>query len=265
MTAAANDAANNIWDPAQYLKFADERTRPALDLLARVPAETPESVADLGCGAGNVTRLLAARWPGAQIVGVDSSDAMLAKARAQLPDATFVRGDLARWRPGAPLDVLYSNAALHWLSDHARLFPALMETLKPGGVLAVQMPRPLEQPSHVEMAKAAEAGPWRTKAVPALPAYPRHAVAEYHDWLNPLSRGLDIWETIYTHALKGEDAVVEWTKGAALSPVLAALADKTEREGFLAEYKKRLRAAYPPRADGTTLFPFRRLFIVAAK
>lgn len=254
----------DAWNPAQYLKFADERTRPALDLLARVPHDGARTVVDLGCGAGNVTALLARRWPGARVTGIDSSDAMLAKARAAHPTIEFAAGDLAAFRPDAPVDVLYSNAALHWLSDHARLFPALMDGLAPGGVFAAQMPRPTEQPSHVLMALSAAAGPWRAKATAALPRYPQHAVADYYDWLAPRAQILDIWETIYIHALKGEDAVVEWTKGTALRPVLAALSPE-EQEGFLADYRARLRAAYPRRPDGTTLFPFRRLFIVAVR
>ncbi len=253
----------DVWNPAQYLKFADERMRPALDLLARVDHDTPRTAVDLGCGAGNVTAFLAKRWPGARVTGVDSSEAMLVKARAAHPTIEFVAGDLAAFRPGAPVDILYSNAALHWLADHARLFPALMDALAPGGALAVQMPRPTEQPSHVLMAESAAAGPWRAKAVAALPRYPQHAVADYYDWLAARARTLDIWETTYVHVLKGKDAVAEWTKGTALRPVLAAL-DDGEREGFLADYRRRLAAAYPPRPDGTTLFPFRRLFLVAA-
>lgn len=253
-----------LWDPGQYLKFADERTRPARELLARVPLESPGTIYDLGCGPGNSTALLAARWPTAQLVGVDSSTEMLAKARAQRPDIEWCQVDLAAWVPPAPAEVLYSNAALHWLPDHGALFPKLALALAPGGALAVQMPRNFGEPSHVAMAEAAAAGPWRAKAEAAIGRRPLHPVAAYYDWLAPHVRAVDLWETTYLHVLAGDDPVVEWTKGTALRPVLAAL-DDNERAGFLADYAARLRRAYPKRADGKTLFPFRRLFVVAVR
>lgn len=252
------------WDPAQYLKFADERARPAFDLLARVTAESPQSVFDLGCGPGNVTALLCRRWPGARVVGVDSSEAMLAQARANHPGIEFVAADLARFRPVDPADVIVANAALHWLSDHARLFPALAHALAPGGTLAVQMPMSSRQASHTLLAESAQAGPWRVQASAALPRYSEHEPAAYYGWLAGVCRTVDIWETVYLHALAGEDAVVEWIKGAALRPVLAVL-DEGERAGFLADYRARVAQAYPRLTNGTTLYPFRRLFIVATK
>jgi trans-aconitate 2-methyltransferase len=250
------------WDPAQYLKFGGERARPALDLLARVPTPSPGTVFDLGCGPGTVTALLERRWPEARIVGVDRSEPMLAEARAKHPGIEFVRADIAAFVPDAPADVIVSNAALHWLSDHARLFPALVRALAPGGILAVQMPHVNRQPSHLLMAESARAGPWRTKAEAALPRYPDHGAADYYGWLAPACRTVDIWETVYLHALSGDNAVSEWMKGAALRPILAVL-DDAEREGFLADYRARLARSYPRRADGVTLFPFRRLFVVA--
>lgn len=252
------------WDPGQYLKFADERTRPARELLARVPIESPGVVYDLGCGPGNSTALLATRWPRARLVGVDSSAEMLAEARARHPAVEWQQADLAAWRPSAAADVLYSNAALHWLPDHDRLFPALARALAPGGTLAVQIPRNFDAPSHVAMAEAAAAGPWRAKAETAIGRKPLHPVAAYYDWLAPQVRAVDAWETTYVHVLAGDDPVVEWTKGTALRPVLAALT-ADERAGFLADYAARLRLAYPKRADGKTLFPFRRLFVVAVR
>ena len=250
------------WDPAQYLKFADERTRPALDLLARVGAETPKTVFDLGCGPGNVTALLRHRWPDARVTGVDRSEAMLAEARAHHPGIEFVAADIATFRPETPADAIVSNAALHWLSDHAALFPALARVLAPGGTLAVQMPHVNDQPSHLLMTESARSGPWRAQALAALPRYPHHAPADYYGWLAGSCRTVDIWETVYLHALSGPDAVAEWMKGAALRPLLAALSPQ-EQAGFLADYRARLAKEYPRQPNGTTLFPFRRLFIVA--
>jgi trans-aconitate 2-methyltransferase len=238
--------------------------RPALDLLARVPLTAPATIYDLGCGAGNVTKLLADRWPGAAVTGVDGSPAMLATARAAAPAVTWQEADLGSWRPPRPADLLFSNAALHWLDDHERLFPRLIAELAAGGVLAVQMPRNHGAPSHTEMVAAAEAGPWRAGLRPALRARPVAEPAVYRDILRPHVAQLDIWETEYLHELTGDNPVVEWTRGSALKPLLDAL-EEPHRSAFLAEYAGRIRRAYPPRPDGRTLLPFRRLFVVAIR
>jgi trans-aconitate 2-methyltransferase len=252
------------WDPAKYLEFADHRLRPALDLLARVPAASPAVVHDLGCGAGNVTRLLRERWPGGAVTGVDRSAAMLAAARAVAPEVTWVQGDIGAWRGPRPADVVFSNAALHWLDNHPALFPRLVDGLTSGGVLAVQMPRNHGAASHTEMVAAAEAGPWRERLRPVLRARPVAEPAVYYDLLASRVSRLDIWETEYLHVLEGHNPVVEWTRGSALKPLLDAL-EEPERSGFLAEYSARIARAYPRRTDGRTLLPFRRLFIVAVR
>jgi len=250
------------WDPAQYLKFGDYRLRPALDLLGRVPANEPTEVYDLGAGAGNVTRLLRERWPGAHVTGVDDSPEMLAKAGAAEPSTTWQLADLATWAPSRPADVIYSNAALHWVDDHRRLFPALLDVLAPGGTLAVQMPRNFAAPSHTLIADAARSGPWRAKLEPLLRPAPVADPSFYHDLLAPLASSLDIWETEYLHVLRGADPVKEWVKGTWLRPLLDAL-DEAERPAFESRYADMLRVPYPPRLDGRTLFPFRRIFLVA--
>jgi trans-aconitate 2-methyltransferase len=252
------------WDPAKYLEFAGPRLRPAIDLLARVPLAAPAAVYDLGCGAGNVTKLLVERWPGAAVTGVDGSPAMLATARAAAPAVTWQQADLGAWRPPRPADLLYSNAALHWLDGHERLFPRLMADLASGGVLAVQMPRNHGAPSHTEMVAAAAAGPWRERLAPHLRTRPVAEPSVYHDILAPHAARLDIWETEYLHVLEGENPVVEWTRGSALKPLLDAL-EEPHRSAFLAEYAMRIARAYPPRPSGRTLFPFRRLFFVATR
>lgn len=252
------------WDPTQYLKFADHRLRPALDLLARIGAEEPGSVHDLGCGAGNVTKLLAERWPKARVTGVDSSMAMLEKARLVAPRIAFVHAELAHWRTAEPTSVIYSNAALHWLHDHATLFPRLMEQLAPGGWLAIQMPRNHRAASHTMMLEAAEAGPWKAKLAGVEGIRPVHDPDAYYRMLAPLAAKLDIWECEYLQVLEGPNPVVEWTKGTGLRPYLDAL-DDAARKGFLAAYAERIAAAYPPQPDGRTLFPFRRIFIVAER
>jgi trans-aconitate 2-methyltransferase len=250
------------WDPAQYLKFAGPRLRPALDLLQRIDVEAPGVVYDLGAGAGNVTRLIKARWPAAQVIGVDSSAEMLAKAAAENPGIEWQRADLADWRPSRPADVIYSNAALHWLDNHRELLVALLDALTPGGVLAVQMPRNFGAKSHTSITETALDGPWRGVLEPLLRPSPVAEPAVYYDLLAPRAAALDIWETEYLQVLDGPNPVKEWTKGTWLSPLLAAL-EEPERSRFEAAYGERVAKAYPPRRDGKTLFPFRRMFVIA--
>ncbi len=251
------------WDPERYLSFGAERLRAAADLLARVPLTAPDSVADLGCGPGNATRLLADRWPGAQIFGLDRSPQMLAEARRSGPGATWVEADLATWRPHDRLDLLYANASLQWLDRHDILFPRLMTFLRPRGVLAVQMPRNFAAPSHTLLRETAAEGPWAERLAGVLRTDPVGAPAFYFDLLAGAASCLDIWETEYLHALKGADPVLDWTRGTALGPVAEALA-RDEMAAFEAAYAERLRMAYPRGPDGLTLYPFRRLFIVSA-
>ena len=273
------------WDPNQYLKFTDHRLRPALDLLAQIPLTEARSVYDLGCGPGNITRLLAERWPGARVVGVDSSPDMLAKARQEAPRAqarmetpraqarmeaasvAFEQADIAHWSPPAPADLLFSNATLHWLDDHAALLPRLAAQLTPGGVLAIQMPDNRTSPSHLLMEEAAATGPWHETLARLRPVYgSMQSPDAYYRILAPVVRHVDIWETTYLHVLPestgGDNPVVEWTKGTALRPYLDAL-EEPERGAFLAAYAVRIAAAYPRQPDGRTLLPFRRIFMMA--
>lgn len=252
------------WNPEQYLKFSQPRFRPAQDLLARVTAEAPQNVFDLGCGAGNVTQLLASRWPAAHITGIDSSAEMIAEAAKTSSDITWKQASVAGWQAPSPADLVYSNAALHWLPEHATLFPALMQQLAPGGTLAVQMPRNFGAPSHTLIWETVGARAWRG----SFDHIPRQSpVAEprfYYESIAPFASQVDIWETEYLQILEGKDPVKEWTKGTWLKQFLEAL-DPAERPDFEEDYAQRLRAAYPPLANGKTLFPFRRLFIVATR
>jgi trans-aconitate 2-methyltransferase len=249
------------WDPRQYLKFSDHRLRPALDLLAQIPLDSARSVYDLGCGPGNITRLLAERWPGAQVVGVDSSAEMLVKARQEAPGIPFIQAGIEQWSPAAPADLLFTNSTLQWLDDHARLFPRLLAQLAPQGVLAVQMPHNHDAPSHAAMREAAEEGPWRARLRDVRSIRPVGTPADYYRILAPVARQIDIWETEYLHVLEGDNPVVEWTKGTGLRPYLDALKEP-ERGAFLAAYAARIAALYPKQPDGRTLLPFKRLFIL---
>ena len=256
------------WDPGQYQKFSDHRLRPALELLDRVPLRSPRVIYDLGCGTGEVTRVIAERWPAARVYGLDSSAQMLQKAGSEPSGVRWIEGDVRTWRPDESPDLIYSNAALQWVGEHEQLFPRLFGLLGVGGCLAVQMPLSWDAPSHRLMRETLEnGGPSGTPlGTPELArAVGRKWVAdaaEYYDLLADLATSLDVWETEYLQVLEGEDPVLEWVKGTGLRPILNGLAD-AEREPFLAEYRRRLHAAYPARADGRTLYPFRRLFIVA--
>jgi trans-aconitate 2-methyltransferase len=252
------------WDPEPYLRYRDHRTRPAIDLLARIALGAPARIADLGCGPGNSTALLARRWPDAAVTGVDSSAAMLAKARTSATRANWLQADLADWTPALPFDLLFSNAALQWLPDHAELLPRLFAHLAPGGALAIQMPRNFGAPAHVLLRALAAEGPWAGRLETAPLREPVGSPAWYFDLLAPSAAALDIWETEYLQVLDGDDPVLAWTRGTALRPVQAALT-ADELAAFEADYRARLCAAYPKRPDGRTLFPFRRLFIVACR
>jgi len=252
------------WDPSQYLAYGDERSRPAMDLLARVPTAMPRLVADLGCGPGNSTALLAQRWPCSRLIGVDSDPAMLARAHRDGPDAEWIQADIADWQPRAAPDVIFSNAALHWLPGHATLLPRLLGMLADGGALAVQMPRNHAAPSHVLLRETAEDGPWAAALNGVLEDAPVAAPETYARWLTPHATRLDIWETTYLHRLTGADPVLSWVRGSALRPVLDRLSSDQANK-FERDYAARLRDAYPPEPDGITLFPFRRLFIIALR
>jgi trans-aconitate 2-methyltransferase len=255
-------ARQTAWDPTQYLRWSDHRVRPAVDLIQRVPLERPGHIVDLGCGTGNVTALLRRAWPEARVTGVDASAAMLDRARASDPGVEWRQAEIARWTPAAPVDLLFSNAALHWLDGHASLFPRLLGLVAPGGVLAIQIPRNFGEPSHTSITDVAREGRWRDRLLPLVRPEPSKAPAYYFDLLAPRAKSLDIWETVYEQALTGDNPVADFVKGSWLKTFLDAL-DDAERAEFETAYRARVARAYPPRPDGTTLFPFRRLFIVA--
>jgi trans-aconitate 2-methyltransferase len=253
------------WNPALYMKFDDERTRAARDLLAQVPLKTARSVFDLGCGPGNSAELLLARFPDAHVVGLDTSEAMLAHARRRAPGATFVNRDIAEWAPETPPDLVFANAALHFLPDHQDLFPRLFASLAPGGCFAVQMPDTLREASHAAMRLVAADGPWADRLIPIAKSRPLIAdIDDYYEWLRPAAATLDCWTTIYMHALDGPAGVAEWFAGSGLRPFLAPLTAH-ETEQFLERYRREIADAYPARSEGTILLAYPRLFIVAVK
>ena len=253
------------WNPSQYLSFADERTRPARDLLAHVPTVSARRVYDLGCGPGNSTGLLVSRFRHAQVTGIDNSPAMLEAARADCHGADFAFGDLTIWLPPDVPDLLFSNAAFQWVPDHMAVLERLASCLPEGGVLAVQMPDNLAEPSHRLMQKAAEHGAWAPKLRAAAAARDVLApVAAYYARLKPAFRRLDIWHAIYNHPLDGVEGIVSWLGSTGLRPFLAPLGED-ERAGFLDRYRSLLAEAYPLQADGKVLLRFPRLFMVGVR
>lgn len=251
------------WNVEQYLRFAAERTRPSHDLASAIALEAPRRIVDLGCGPGNSTSVLAERWPGADISGMDSSQEMVDAARRGLPGRTFEVGDIAQWEPTTPYDLVFSNAALQWVEDHERLVPRLVSAVAKGGAWAAQVPCNMLAPAHEAMRRAAERPEFQAYFKEGVQRWHVHGAEFYYDVLAPLALRVDIWKTEYVHILPSASAVVEWYKGTGLRPFLDRLPDDVMRERFLDVYLEAITAAYPARRDGNVLLPFERLFIVA--
>jgi trans-aconitate 2-methyltransferase len=260
--------ADSDWNPELYRRYEDERTRPARELLARVDLTDAKRIYDLGCGPGNSTELLVERFPGATVVGTDNSEAMLASARKRLPACQFELSDIAQWQPPAesdPPDLIYANAALQWVPDHETLLPRLFASLAPGGVLAIQMPDNRDEPTHRLMREVATLDPWAsTIGNAAMVRTKILALNAYYDLLARDTADVDVWRTAYQHPMDTPAAIVEWVRGTGLRPFVDPL-PPAYREGFLAEYERRIALAYLPRSDRRLLLAFPRLFIVARR
>ncbi|QHJ00673.1 trans-aconitate 2-methyltransferase [Xylophilus rhododendri] len=253
------------WNPSLYSRFEDERTRPARELLARVPLAEVRHAVDLGCGPANSTELIVQRFPGAETIGTDNSKPMLDSARKRLPGVRFDLSDISTWQPETAPDLIYANASLQWVPGHETLIPRLFDSLAPGGVLAIQMPDNRDEPTHRAMRDVGAMQPWaehigdieklRTAILP---------LSAYYDMLAPQAENVDVWHTIYQHRMDSPQAIVDWVSGTGLKPFVAPL-DDALKASYLAEYLRRIEAGYPPRADGKLLLAFPRMFIVAQK
>jgi trans-aconitate 2-methyltransferase len=251
------------WNAKLYREFEEERTRPARELLARIDLDSPSLVYDLGCGPGNSTALLRARYPSAEVIGIDTSPDMLKTATERLPDCRFEQADIAGWHPEKPPQVIYANAALHWVPDHPRLVSRLFAALAPGGVLAFQMPDNLDEPSHRLMRETAIEGAW-SKGIREGESRPTLPLDAYYDLLAPGAVTVDVWRTAYRHPLPSATAIVAWLSSTGLRPFLAPLS-QPERQSFLRLYEQKIDQAYPPRSDGKRLLLFPRIFVVAMR
>lgn len=253
------------WNPQLYRQFESERTRPARELLDRIPDIHVHYATDLGCGPGNSTELLAQKWPDAQITGIDSSVAMLEQAQARLPSSTFLQADIRSWEAAQPQQVIYANASLQWLTDHQTLLPHLVNQLDVGGALAVQMPDNLEEPSHRLMREVAARERWQDLISPQAADRKRLLSTEnYFDLLGDAGCQVDIWRTTYYHPMADAQGIITWLKATGLRPFLAGL-DEKQQADFLDDYHQALIPAYPARTNGQVLLAFPRLFMVAVK
>jgi trans-aconitate 2-methyltransferase len=253
------------WNPALYRRFENERTRPAQDLLARVPLERALRVVDLGCGPGNSTQLLLERFPEAHVTGTDTSEAMLESARERLPMCHFEHANVSSWQPTSAPDLIFANAVLQWVPGHEQLFRRLFSLLSPGGVLAVQMPDNLDEPSHRSMREVASSGPWANAlGIAARIRAQILAANEYYDLFGAEAASIDVWRTTYHHPMASPADIVDWVRATGLRPFIDPLPE-AQREGFLKQYEQRIAEAYPARADGKRLLAFPRLFIVARR
>jgi trans-aconitate 2-methyltransferase len=251
------------WNPERYLKFRGERTRPSVDLVARIEADDPATVIDLGCGPGNSTAVLRGRWPGAAITGMDSDPAMLRSALRSDPYLNWVQGELATWEADGAYDVVFSNAVIQWVPDHAALVPRLFRAVAPGGALAFQIPIRVDAPIHGPILEVASDPRWREATEAARDAIVGHDPRFYYDLLCAEAERLDLWTTEYQHVLDGPGTILEWLRSTRLRPFLAALPEAADREAFEAALLERITAIFPRRPDGRVLFPFGRLFVIA--
>ncbi|WP_405161666.1 trans-aconitate 2-methyltransferase [Nocardia sp. NBC_01499] len=253
-----------MWDPKKYLDFADHRARPFFELIGRIDAEKPRRVVDLGCGPGNLTGVLAERWPDAHLDALDSSPEMVQEAKERGIDARVL--DVNDWAPDAETDIVVSNAVLQWVPDHLTLLAEWLPALPPGAWFAMQVPGNFDAPSHREIRALATEARWQSglAEIALRSADAVSGPAEYATVLAVDGTVVDVWETTYLQRLTGPDPVLEWVSGTALRPIRAALDDEDWRE-FRSELAPRLRKAYPARSDGATWFPFRRIFAVAHK
>ncbi len=253
------------WNPALYRQFEDERTRPARELLGRVMIEAPARIMDLGCGPGNSTEVLAVRYPGAELLGIDISAAMLAEARQRVPGARFESQNIATWAPVGAVDLVYANASLQWVPGHEALIPKLFEAVAPGGALAFQMPDNLDEPSHVLMRETAADGPWAEIIGDAAAVRTKILSASgYYDLLAGQAQTVDVWRTEYYHVMDSAEAIVTWLRATGLRPFIDPLPEES-RMAFLKAYTTKIAAAYPAHADGKLLLAFPRMFVVARR
>lgn len=251
------------WNAAHYLKYGDERTRPAADLAARIQLAAPRKIVDLGCGPGNSTQVLRQRWPQADVLGVDQALEMIESAQKAFPEQTWLVADAAQWTPAETIDLVYSNAALQWIPDHESLMPRLLSLVASGGALAFQIPSGTFAKVRTLTHEVSHDPAWTEQMAAARSALTMESPSFYYDILSRLASSLDIWETEYHHVMDSPASIIDWMSSTGLRPFLAGLTNESQRNDFLAQLLQRVRESYELRADGKVLFPFRRTFVIA--
>jgi len=253
------------WNSELYLRYERERTQPSLDLVSRISLESPGEIIDLGCGPGNSTRVLRERWPMAHLIGLDSSRAMIEKARQSSTEIDWRVADVETWSALDQFDVVFANASLHWVADHESLLPRLITSLKPSGVLAFQVPALYQQPAAQAASELAQSPAWQSYGLKERYTLYVHRPGTYHDWLAPISRHLQIWETVYFHELEDYPQIIEFYSSTGLKPYLEGLPSEELRSRFKAGLREIYRTLFPKQRTGKVLFPFRRLFVITAR
>lgn len=253
------------WDPQQYLEFEHERTQPSIDLVARIPLEDPKTIIDIGCGPGNSTRILRNRWPHADIVGLDKSEKMIERARTDYPGQTWVIGDASKFETDRMYDIVFSNAAIHWIPDHHRLIPRLFQIVREDGILAIQVPANYESPLYKIILNIARSSKWSAFTSGCDRQITYHAAEYYYNELVSLTQEIALWKTTYYHILNSHQDLVAWYKGTAMKPILESLPTDDNREEFEQAVLTECKEQYPPQSDGRILYPFKRLFFTARK
>ncbi len=253
----------SAWNPSLYMKFGSERTQPSIDLVSRIDISDPEHIIDIGCGPGNSTAILRQRWPNARITGLDNSPEMIDAAQQGYPAQEWILADAVKWQPPAPYRIVFSNAALQWMPDHARLIPHLFGMVAKGGALAFQIPARLYSPLHQNLLEVADEAEWAQRMAGPKNGFLMERPAFYYDLLAGAASKVDLWETEYYHIMENYGAIISWASGTALRPFLDALDTEEQRQRFTQLLTARVERSYLVQRDGKVLFPFRRLFMVA--
>ncbi len=253
------------WDPQQYLQFEHERTQPSIDLVARIPLEGPKTIIDIGCGPGNSTQILRTRWPQADIVGLDISEKMIERARMDYPGQTWMIGDASTLEADREYDIVFSNAAIHWIPGHHQLIRRLFQIVRKDGIIAIQVPANHESPLYKIILNVAQRSKWSafTSGLEGMITY--HSAEYYYNELVSLTKDIALWETTYYHILKSHQDLVEWYKGTAMKPFLESLPTDENREEFEQAVLTECKKQYPLQSDGRILYLFKRLFFTARK
>jgi trans-aconitate 2-methyltransferase len=256
---------DTTWNPDLYLKFRKERTQPSVDLVARIELANPESIIDIGCGPGNSTRVLWERWPDSQVLGLDSSPPMIDKASAEYPGRRWKLGDARELPPDESFDLVFSNATIQWIPDHTRLIPHLVQLVRPGGALAVQIPLYREMPVYDVIATVSAAPRWKQQMEGCDERWTFHGMGHYYDLVAPMTRTVSMWQTWYAHEMESHQSIVQMMSSTGMRQFLDRLGGEDDKAAFSREVLAGLREAYPEQKNGRVLYPFKRLFWIAYK